>query len=611
MTGIAGLMSLSDAPADPSAVKAMLKAMPHRGTRSSAWSVSPQVALGICHTEETPTPNDPPTILLDGCLSASLDTQPPLVDALHETGTKIGTQLDGEFAFAYWDPPCQSLVVGRDLFGTRPLYVYRDARWIAFASEIKAFWALDWVSKSINRDRIADYVLSSLEGYDKTTTFFRGIEKIAAGTYRVYAQSGRVATHPIWHPPEPADLPDTDEDWIDGFRHHFQAAIRSRYQSDDRTGLLLSGGLDSIAIGSMLREEPGRDIATFSLKSGWPDCEESHFIDIAQKHLNAGSTDLTPSEATKHFPPVETILARVDSPFVATLLAGPLLLYSLAQKQGRTRMLDGVDGDLVTSLSGNYAWHLANVSGTRAGLRVLLDESRYYSDWLGAPATLLRFVIRRWIHSLIPRTHFCRLALRQRQQRQMYARYISRSLLRPSFSIESAVTQRMRHQLENEHPTYPLTPTDAARHTLTAPYVTAAVERYEEGAALFGIQATHPFLDRRLVEYCLHAPWDLKIRRGEPKYLLRAALKDRIPEVIRQQHKIENIGGPFVTALYQRYLNEHPTPPRALIEAVEPFLQVQTLAERWRAASSHTKGASMDGRLWNAITLGEWLRHHL
>src|SRR5262249_5889300 len=58
-----------------------------------------------------------------------------------ERGPDAVAALDGMFALVVWDARARRLVLARDHFGKKPLYVWRDARRLVFGSEIKALLA--------------------------------------------------------------------------------------------------------------------------------------------------------------------------------------------------------------------------------------------------------------------------------------------------------------------------------------------------------------------------------------------------------------------------------------------------------------------------------------
>ncbi len=71
----------------------------------------------------------------------SCDTE-VLVHAYEEWGPGCVHYLDGMFAFGVYDDRSEKLLVGRDPFGVKPLYMARGEDFLAFASEIKCFHAI-------------------------------------------------------------------------------------------------------------------------------------------------------------------------------------------------------------------------------------------------------------------------------------------------------------------------------------------------------------------------------------------------------------------------------------------------------------------------------------
>ena len=64
--------------------------------------------------------------------------------------------FDGMFAFAIWDEQEQTLFAARDRFGEKPFYYYYDGEKFAFASEMKALWAIG-IEKQFNEKMFFNY----------------------------------------------------------------------------------------------------------------------------------------------------------------------------------------------------------------------------------------------------------------------------------------------------------------------------------------------------------------------------------------------------------------------------------------------------------------------
>jgi asparagine synthase (glutamine-hydrolysing) len=69
-------------------------------------------------------------------------------------------------------------------------------------------------------------------------------------------------------------------------------------------------------------------------------------------------------------------------------------------------------------------------------------------------------------------------------------------------------------------------------HSLQAPFLVAAVERYDRLAATQSVELRHPLLDRRLMEFCAALPPGQKWERGWPKLIMRRAMDGILPDQV-------------------------------------------------------------------------------
>jgi len=76
---------------------------------------------------------------------------------------------------------------------------------------------------------------------------------------------------------------------------------------------------------------------------------------------------------------------------------------------------------------------------------------------------------------------------------------------------------------------------DRHRRALHQPFMPYGLEVLDRCVSNFGIEARYPYFDKRLVEFCLKLPAPLKLHRGLNRYIVRLALKDILPDVIRNR----------------------------------------------------------------------------
>ena len=418
-----------------------------------------------------------------------------------------------------------------------------------------------------------------------------------------------MSSHRHWNPSASSAPEAHSTEYIEEFKRIFQTAVECRYRDPSHTGVLLSGGIDSCSIAAVAAASTKHNLNTFSLKVGLknPICEESESIDHFQSINHFNARNLFASDVVKTAPSIRTLASTIDNPFTASLISGPIPLYAMAKTNGMQRVVDGVDGDIVSSLTGNYQWFVANEQGLTAGCRELVKEALYFDEHRSLPRMLTSFVFRRLSNRLIPRNTPIRTYLRSRQTISARKRSIDESPIKSSFAKEVYLLDRYRQQFENDHPRYPVRIGEACSNTLAAPFLVAAIERYEEAASTYSLQATHPFMDVRLVNYCLNTPWHFRTRNGVPKWILRQAMAKHLPSKITNQYKIENIAYWFLDEINHNYLTHHPTPPKWLLETLEDFVKIELLRKEWKQ-SAKSPNSDIADIVSTSIILGEWLR---
>ncbi|HEY4254955.1 MAG TPA: asparagine synthase (glutamine-hydrolyzing), partial [Chlamydiales bacterium] len=274
-----------------------------------------------------------------------------ILAAFHEWGEGCQLKFNGMWAFAIWDTSNKTLFLSRDRFGVKPLYFYQKEGWFAFASEIKAFGALPFVSLEPSDQKVADTIEDPLCLEPTSETLFQDIQKLPAGCFLTLSQDGVRNIKRWWntlsHLPNP---PSSSEEQVQKFRELFFDACSVRMRSDVAIGTALSGGLDSSSILSSI----------FSLSQNsnarWPDSwqksftavfpnsshDELEYAKIASNHVKANSFffPITSADLVKH---LESALYSIEDVFDPPI--GPWLLYREYRKQGVTISIDGHGAD--------------------------------------------------------------------------------------------------------------------------------------------------------------------------------------------------------------------------------------------------------------------------
>jgi asparagine synthase (glutamine-hydrolysing) len=211
----------------------MMRALAHRGPDSSDMVVDGGIGLGATRLSILdPTPAGAQPMTREGNVlvhNGEIYNYLELGDELRSLGVRLTTESDSEvilaayrvwgedairrfngmFAFALWDGARERLVLARDRMGVKPLYTWRTARSLAFASEPPALLAgrpIDDADTSpIEPDLgiVRDFLHAGWTDHTDRT-FFDGIRSVPAAHYlSIDADGERLVRY--WGPPELAD----------------------------------------------------------------------------------------------------------------------------------------------------------------------------------------------------------------------------------------------------------------------------------------------------------------------------------------------------------------------------------------------------------------------
>jgi len=195
--------------------------------------------------------------------------------------------LRGMFALGIWDARRQQLMLARDPFGKKPLYIARGAGWIAFASEMQALEVIDELDRTITPEALGDYLL--VQYFHAPRTVYRGVEKLPPGSYMtIDGQTGQThrATYFDFEAGSAvpgAKLASTYEARVEQLGEIIKQAVKRRLISDVPLGAFLSGGVDSALIVAMMRRL-GVHTKTYSVGfQDSPDSEHVYAREIAER----------------------------------------------------------------------------------------------------------------------------------------------------------------------------------------------------------------------------------------------------------------------------------------------------------------------------------------
>ena len=270
-------------------------------------------------------------------------------------GVGMFSLLNGMFAIVLWDAREKQLLVARDAFGEKPLFVCEQNGRVGLASTLSAFEHGDW---ALTPDVQAIYDVLTRMRVEAPRTMYREVAQLPAGCYARMQPGGgsQLARYFFLSPPETYAEPEAD---AEGMGRLLDEVFLSRTMSDKPMGVFLSGGIDSSLIAESLARQLPDTLHTFSVRfaDGAPDYDESMYAAQVAGHI--GSEHRVLEVHAEAHETLHQLAEAFDQP-VANAAALPTWLISREAKAFVDVALSGVGGD---ELFGGYprylgmAWH--------------------------------------------------------------------------------------------------------------------------------------------------------------------------------------------------------------------------------------------------------------
>lgn len=666
MSGIVGIYHLNGQLVEPQRLTRMVDVLAHRGSDGADIWHSESVGLGhrmlwttpeslleklplINQTGDTVITADIRIDNRDELISAlQYNTCPPekitdsqlVLAAYDKWGEECPEHLLGDFAFAIWDGRKQILFCARDHFGVKPIYYYHQpGKNFVFASEIKAILCLPEVPRSLNQVRIADYLHPFTE--DKSITSYQDVFRLPPGHSMTISHTGELRLNSYWCLKVGDELRlNSDEEYAQAFREIFTEAVRCRLRSAFPVSSHLSGGLDSSSVTCVARDllqEQGSQLHTFSnIFDDVPECDERPFINTVLQQGNLIPHYVRGDE----FGPLSEWKQVFQYEDEAIIGASHFLVWGLnrATKQAGIRIsLNGFDGDTVISHGAQYFSELARQGKWATFITEATAVSQHFNTSLSAlfyqhGVTYLEELAqqKKWIafgktvneihkHFQISRrklllSYGLKPLVPQsllKLWRSLHGYNKSQSYISPI--ISSGFAQQVGLNLsktDKKNQNLSLTVREEQWRDLTSSLFAHTLGLLDYSSAAFSIESRHPFMDKRLVEFCLSLPPEQKLRQGWSRFILRKSLNGILPKEVQWR------GGK--TSMSPNFLRGFLHLDGKLLEElvindpsnIQEIVNLDSLRKSYHSLVSEGKNTDDDIQtVWKSVTLALWLRH--
>lgn len=227
--------------------------------------------------------------------------------------------LNGVYSFILVDIARDRLIIGRDLIGVRPLYMFKGTDSIGFASEAKALEGIDIANiTAVDAGTIQTYNYSTLVEISRESMKLRSeIQKQSQTSISVPPIQSQRA--------EGDSLPHSEIEVEDNIRHLLEQAVKKRIENTDRkVGLFLSGGLDSSLIAQIASRHGVKDSFSIGLTDS-SDLKSARLV-ADKLGLNHHEVSFTAAEGWAN---LQELIWHLESHDITTIRASmPMFLLS-------------------------------------------------------------------------------------------------------------------------------------------------------------------------------------------------------------------------------------------------------------------------------------------
>lgn len=598
----------------------MCAAMPHRGPDGQGVWTAPGVGLGHVRLSIIDLAGSPqPMASSDGramlVFNGEIYNYRELREELRGAGFEFRTdgdsevilaawqrwgpdclpRLHGMFAFAIYDLTRRTLFLARDRLGVKPLfYAPLSDGSVAFASELKALAAHPLLRREVDPLAVEDYLAW---GYvPDHRSILAGVHKLPAGHSLLLRHDAPLpAPHQWWDVSFADRRQGRAADLEAELLHLLRQAVTSRMVADVPLGAFLSGGVDSSAVVALMAEASASPVKTCSIGFDEAALDETGYAGAVAERFR---TDHRSRQVgSGDFVHVDALAAMFDEPFAD---ASALPTWRVCQL-ARETVTVALSGDGADEAFAGYRRHKFQHGEDR--VRALLPAA-------------LRGPVLGGLGAIYPKADWAPQPLRAKATllslagsgEAGYARAVGVSppelrqslyspgflALRGDYRAEQAWEETMRRAPARSG-------LDRAQYADLKFWLPGDIlTKVDRTSMAVSLEAREPLLDHRLIEFAASLPENLRLRRGEGKWLLKKTMQRYLPDDILYRPK-QGFVTP-ISAWFRGPLAEEARKiARGTTLARTGWFDQQAIA---RVAEEHIAGRRDHGRLlWQLLML--------
>jgi asparagine synthase (glutamine-hydrolysing) len=630
MCGICGIVTTNrNRVPEREVLERMCASIAHRGPDGSGVYLEPGIALGhrrlsivdVAHGQQPMYSDDRRYVI---AYNGEVFNHPALKSELEQAGVRYRTRSDtetvlrlleregagavqrlrGMFALALWDRQERQLLLLRDRFGVKPLYyVQQSDGSLVFASEIKALLPALAARPGLNLQALPDFLANHAPSGEET--LFAGVKRVPPGHMLLW-KDGHVTLQRYWDLPVGAmvDGPPVgsaaERMLVDEYRERFTEAVRIRLMSDVPLGMFLSGGIDSAAITATMAGMVREPIRTFSVAFAEREANELEYARMVASAYGTAHHEKIVSPA-EFFAALPRLVWHEDEP-IAHPSSIALYFVSVLAAEHVKVVLTGEGSD--ETLAGYNRYRVTEYNSRLGSVyeRIVPAFARR-----GLAGTLRALPVTWRLRQKAARTFLMRGADLDDlyfDNFAVFGRQAQHELLAPALRAQLAAIDPYAayHAALARVPGKPLV--SQLLYADAKTYLHELLMKQDQMSMAASIESRVPFLDHPLAEWLATVPQNLKLRGTTTKWILREALRDKLPPAILERRKMgfPVPVGAWLRGQWRPLLDEYVIGGRARERGLFNGPTVD------RLVGEHLAGVNHAERLWALLTFEVWAR---
>jgi asparagine synthase (glutamine-hydrolysing) len=479
-----------------------------------------------------------------------------LVEALAAWGEDAVARCNGLFAYAALDTERRRLLLVRDRFGVKPLYVARHDGALWFASEIRALLEAG-LPRRVRRDVLVHAVDTGWANGPRTPV--DGIDRVMPGSLLEVRLEDLAVSERRWYDPLAAVEPERDGAGAGAAEVEaaLRESVRRRLMSDVPLGTMCSGGIDSSLI-TAIAAEHGTVHAFNARIVDQPAWDEGRYAEAVAERTGV-ELHTVEMDAARWRAELVDVVRHVEYPLTHESSVPMAAIARLAHERGVKVLLSGEGAD---ELFGGYSFL----------------HHHAFADFAARDR---------------PGERMLRRGLRALQRRGILA---GRAIADPRPGPSEAVNEWERARVERAIAAYAhhagvrgeLAGRMAADLDLYLPHL---LNRQDKSTMMHSVETRVPFLDPDLVAVALNMPLESRLE-PDRKAPLRAIARDLLPAAVVDRPKI---GFGFET---DRYLTGAVRPEFVLDGLLRDALEIDAATWERRPDALKYSLRAVTGEIW-------------